>query len=235
MRRFILTMICVFCLIGTAKAKTFEEMIPLMRQSSIKVSEVWDMKNQKTGEKEVVVRDVCTGVLYKTTPQKSIIVTASHCVSVFPLKAEGINVVKSYKSAHNDIAVLITEKPLTNKIPTVVTKTAPKKDDGVYVFGYPGGKEYYGYGKFLKEHSTAVIEMYPRVAITYGDLLVVAVPIFPGCSGGGLFNSEGELIGINVITYGPESKSVPIYYLKSIFRALAEEEEDNLEQRVPAK
>ena len=129
----------------------------------------------------------CTGVVIKNTPTESIILTAKHCI-VF----EGEIYVESFRvdevgvSYRSDLAYLVLNKFIPYKTPARISNYIPEHNDQIAIVGYPGMNLYTSTGTIFLQTS---IEQY------------AFIDIIKGCSGGGAFNTDGELIGIVVKHY----------------------------------
>ena len=94
--------------------------------------------------------------------------------------------VEGYK---NDLAVVKLKNSLTSTQPAEITDTAKKLEDGdkIHVFGYPKGK--------LEPVVNGTVEHTENYgANIYG---VAYQGSKPGASGGGLYDADGKLIGVN--------------------------------------
>ncbi len=129
----------------------------------------------------------CTGVVIKNTPTESIVLTAKHClvfegdIYVESFLVEYIGV--SYKS---DLAYLVLNRFIPYKTPVRISNSIPKKDDRIFGIGYPNTKLYTTKGTMFVQT--------PKEQYAFIDII-------KGCSGGGVFNTDGELIGIMVRHY----------------------------------
>ncbi len=124
----------------------------------------------------------CSGVVIKNTPTESIVLTAKHCITseieifVEHLKAYSVGI-----SITKDLAYIKLDKFISFKTPVKLSNYIPHAKDKITGIGYPKGELYITKGIiFLEtlEHQMAKME------------------IKLGCSGGGVFNEDGELIGI---------------------------------------
>lgn len=129
----------------------------------------------------------CTGVVLKNTPTESIVLTAKHCLVIEgemyieSLLVNSIGV--SYKS---DLAYLVLNKFIPNKTPVRLSNHIPKNKDKIIGIGFPKRKLYKTTGTIFSETRKKQYAM---------------MKIIKGCSGGGVFNEYGELIGIMVSYY----------------------------------
>jgi len=119
----------------------------------------------------------CSGVLIRS----NIALTAKHCaVGYEEIYVDNHKVKSVIISPSKDIAVLITEEPVGNHVVKIANKMIDSKQ---YVFGYgrPFIDDYFIAGIYLRT--------------THHGALTVGT-IIPGCSGAGVFNSKGELVGV---------------------------------------
>lgn len=121
---------------------------------------------------------ICSGVLIEDTK----VLTAKHCIDTFEeVYVENVSVKSIIASVDDDLALLILSRTIPNKIVTKLAKYNPMIEDNVYHIGYPRFSEYYSEGVInlkTKDHYYAILD------------------IIPGCSGGGVWNKYGELVGI---------------------------------------
>jgi hypothetical protein len=136
----------------------------------------------------------CSGSVIKNTEEESVVLTASHCL-------EGDNVVvdvmnkfstEFYRDTKNDIAFVVFKGKLEGK---KEIKFADKVEvwEALHYIGKPRMKEYYTKGTYFDKT--------PRYFL--GTLT-----IFPGCSGGAVFNSKGEVIGTAIKHYPEHNVSI---------------------------
>ena len=122
---------------------------------------------------------VCSGVVIgKTT-----ILTAKHCIDTYEeVYVENVLVKLIIASANDDLALLIIEYPIANKKPTKLAKYDAYIGESIYHLGYPRiTEEYYNEGLIIRQTK---------------DHQYAEINIISGCSGGGVWNKKGELIGI---------------------------------------
>lgn len=123
----------------------------------------------------------CTGVLLKNDEEGALVLTAKHCLN--PSEENYVEhrlVTYMLASSHDDLALLFLDKMIPNKIPVRVGTVDPKVGDFVYHLGYPNDI-LVTFGKVLRETK---------------DHTHAKLSIIPGCSGGGVFNEHGQLVGI---------------------------------------
>ena len=124
----------------------------------------------------------CSGVILKNTDKGAVILTAKHCLGIvnesYADNSEIINAIPSFKY---DLALVYTDKKIENKYPVVVAKSDILYRKIVYLVGYPIMEQFISVGYTLvRTHKN----QFARLDIQHG------------CSGGGVFDENGELVGI---------------------------------------
>lgn len=131
----------------------------------------------------------CSGVVIKNTPTKSVILTAKHCLSfqgdmyINSLKVNFIGI-----SLKADLVYLILNEFIPNKTPVKLSNHIPINGEEIVIVGFPKSKLYTDRGNIFVQT--------PKEQYAF-------IKAINGCSGGGAFNSSGNLIGI-VIRYYPK-------------------------------
>jgi len=162
---------------GVIESDPFDIVIPNAITSSVSVIIVEDNGEMGT----------CSGVVIKNTPTESIVLTAKHCLAfqgemyVNTMLVDSIGI--SYKS---DLAYLVINKFIPYKTPVRVSNYIPKEKDKIVGIGYPTRRLYKTIGTIYAETPTKQYAF---------------IDIIKGCSGGGAFNVNGELIGIMISHY----------------------------------
>ena len=129
----------------------------------------------------------CSGVVIKNTPTESIVLTAKHCLSFDgEMYVQSLVVVAVGSSLKSDIAYLILDKFIPNKTPARLSNYLPKSDDKITAVGFPGSDLYITKGSIFVQT--------PKEQYAW-------LEIISGCSGGGVYNTYGELIGIMIRHY----------------------------------
>src|SRR5690606_19293539 len=110
-----------------------------------------------------------------------------------------------WESTYYDLA-LVDAKDGMNVLEARLAGTVPELGEEVYAIGHPVGQEYrITYGRV-----SAHVDTHP-----FPDLhgsLPIDLKLAPGSSGGGLFNMDGELVGIpNVLWFNGGSFGGPGY------------------------
>jgi len=124
----------------------------------------------------------CSGVLIETTDKYSKVLTAKHCISTSEEYYVEQSAVKKIEASPTDDLALLTTEPIANKIPVKFAKSNEPLYTIIYTLGYPDGENLYiGIGYTLRNTK---------------DWQWARMKVRPGCSGGGVYNSNQELIGI---------------------------------------
>lgn len=125
----------------------------------------------------------CSGVVISKSQECVYILTAKHCVSLNEeTYAEAYKVEYAITSSDDDLAILVISGNIKNKEAAKLSSSKGSKNDRIYLIGYPSfTSTYVSIGKIIQ----------------YSDDWGWAhLKIKPGCSGGGVFNEQEELIGI---------------------------------------
>lgn len=153
--------------------------------SSIDSSVHYSAEIEKDGKKYYVG---CSGIVLENTSGFSVVATAGHCIiDNGNILVEGIPAEKVIKHKTRDLALIILKSYIPYK--RAVNKPAkPHLIFGtIYHVGFPSEKILYSQGQTL-------IQSYEKD--------VGIIKFVKGCSGGGVFNKDGELVGIAVQTNG---------------------------------
>ena len=190
MKKIIIGLILIFlCITSNANASDilFTDVYSMFRDSTVSIFSV--------GNNEV---STCSGVLIENTLHKSKVLTAKHCIDVFEKTyVEDIEVSYIITSKDDDIALLVLNQYIPYKTSAKLFYRNVYKLEKIYHIGYPNLDEYKSEG---------------YVNLARGDSHYAKMKIIPGCSGGGLFNEKGKLVGIvwgGVSLYS--NKSLAIY------------------------
>ncbi len=195
----IFTLALILCIVrplyaqqGVVESDPFDIVIPNAITSSVSIV----MVDQSNG------LGICSGVVIKNTPEESIILTAKHCL-VF----EGEIYIESFLVDHvgisyrSDLAYLILNKFIPYKTPARISNYIPKSKDKIVGIGYPSTKLYITKGTIFLQTPK---EQYAWLEIK------------KGLSGGGVFNTDGELVGI-MIRYYPGVQMGILVRLEDIY------------------
>jgi S1-C subfamily serine protease len=124
----------------------------------------------------------CSGTVIDEKDGNHYVLTAKHCINLTEeMYVEHTNVLYIITSVDDDLAVLVTDGKIPNKKVAVISDWEAYIDEDVYHYSYPSGITYKTSGKvtrYTKDHQ-------------YLDFKAIG-----GCSGGGIFNSDGELVSV---------------------------------------
>ncbi len=125
---------------------------------------------------------ICSGTIIKETDNMTYVLTAKHCVSVAEdVRVESNKVKLIMTSATDDIAVLCVDGQIPNKDVATIGIFDLKIGETAYHLSYPNFTNYYKSGKMFRYNH---------------DWQFLRFKAIGGCSGGGIFNSDGELVGV---------------------------------------
>ena len=129
----------------------------------------------------------CSGVVIKNTPTKSIVLTAKHCLSFDgEMYVQSLEVSSVGTALKSDLAYVVLNEFIPNKTPIRLSNYLPKSGDKIVAIGFPGSNLY-----ITKD---SIFVQTPKEQYAW-------LEIISGCSGGGVYNTHGELIGIMVRHY----------------------------------
>lgn len=125
---------------------------------------------------------LCSGAVLKNSMHGADILTAKHCIGVVDeLYVESVPVIKIQTSVSQDLALLKTSEMIPNKSGSVVALKDAKLFEELFGVGYPSMNPFIMHGTvFIKGIHNHHAKM----------------EIIPGCSGGGIYNTDGFLVGI---------------------------------------
>lgn len=124
----------------------------------------------------------CSGVIYKVENNHTFVLTAKHCLHVSEeVYVDTLPVVLSIASTDDDLAVMIAEGILPKKTPVTISERDLAIGEQMFHVGYPKG---------IELRLAGVVDRTTKDWV-WGQILVVH-----GCSGGPIFNVNGELTGI---------------------------------------
>jgi S1-C subfamily serine protease len=136
----------------------------------------------------------CTAVVLDNTEKGATILTARHCLpSVGDMYVDFKLVTNIIVSLNYDLAVLKTSEKLEYRKTSILAKTPIALGEFIFGSGYPAITPYVYVGYMLGDTKTD--------SMAYMEVV-------PGCSGGGLFNKNLELIGIVWGTYPGKTLSI---------------------------
>lgn len=162
---------------------------------------------------------ICSGVVITNSEKGAMVLTARHCIQN-GLRIKG-SIVKLYLVfSNNDLAILGIDEKLINKEPIKMAQQDPVIGEQVYSYGYPSGQIAFGDGKIILSEYSANIKR-GRSTWVFSRLSKISIGVSPGNSGGGVYNSSNELIGISVVSNGLTTGIVPISEIKNFIIDLA--------------
>jgi S1-C subfamily serine protease len=124
----------------------------------------------------------CSGTVIYEDDLNQYILTAKHCVGLDEeMYVEDSRVTYIMTSADDDIALVVIDEKLGDKIAARLGYRDGVKKSKVYHVGFPSGVAYKASGEISK---------------VTDDWQIYSFPAIPGCSGGGVFNEYGQLIGV---------------------------------------
>lgn len=148
----------------------------------------------------------CSGVVLENTSSQAVVLTAKHCTKQFKrIYADTIMSNKIVSSDKYDLALLIIPYELPGKSIVTLAETDVNEHDPIYIIGYPLLETFLEAGEIL---------MMDR------GLRVTHMKAVGGCSGGGVFNTKGDLIGILVEGLGDTRITFiePLDHIKDFLR-----------------
>jgi V8-like Glu-specific endopeptidase len=166
---------------------------------------------------------ICSGTVIKNTDEESIVLTAKHCMPDKPawikifynnkwygetIYAESSASVDYISSKDDDLALLFFNEKIEGKTSVKIAETPLNAHELAKHIGYPEMSEYIASGYIIrKTHKDYYIEM----------------TAIGGCSGGGMYNIDGELIGVLYAGITWTMKTTTLFNgLEDINRFLAE-------------
>lgn len=155
---------------------------------------------------------ICSGVVIKNDAQNIQVITAKHCSDVYEeVYVEGIKIDYSIESSSDDLAILILSSTIPDKSPVQLADRGAKRKEIIYYLGFPN------------------TEVYTRVGVVWLNAIdnsYAFMEIIPGCSGGGVYNEYGELIGIAFASISGKNKMAIYEPLPDIRKFLREIKKD---------
>ena len=138
----------------------------------------------------------CSGVVIKNTPTESVVLTAKHCLSFDgEMYVQSLEVISVGSSLKSDLAYVVLDEFIPNKTPVRLSNYLPKSGDKIVAIGFPGSDLYITKGSIFVQT--------PKEQYAW-------LEIISGCSGGGVYNTHGELIGLMIRHYPAMDISVLI-------------------------
>lgn len=125
---------------------------------------------------------LCSGVIVAEREGEAYVLTAKHCYQPNTELFVDSHPASLFALApHNDLALLTVQGRVYQKVPSQVAHAAILGRGRIITVGYPQLMERVRFGNALFRSR---------------GLLWARIDIIPGCSGGGVFNTSGQLIGI---------------------------------------
>ena len=125
----------------------------------------------------------CSGIVISKSQECTYILTAKHCISLNEeMYAEIYKVKYIIASGNDDLAILVINGDIKNKEVAKLSFSKESKNTRIYSIGYPT--------------FTGVYKSIGKITHYSDDWGWAHLKIKPGCSGGGIFNEQEELIGI---------------------------------------
>lgn len=150
----------------------------------------------------------CSGVVIGQSDQYTYVVTCKHCVSpTEEVLVENTPADAIFTPMDDDLALIIIKGSVPGKIPASLAKSNPRYDEELIHIGYPAFELYESWGKVLR---------------TSKDWQWASFNNRGGCSGGGVYNQNKELVGIlwGRLAYDPISIYEPINDVKIFLKRL---------------
>jgi len=154
------------------------------------------------------------------------ILTAHHCkyddsqdlsYSTYSFYSESLGVWTNFFTAtivaenkEQDVMLLEPNGDLPYHRNAMVSPRDPSRGEIIYPFGHPWGIGYYfSEGRVVAPHKVGALEPNMNWMLHNG-------PIFPGMSGGPVYNVEGDVLGVNSFIYNGEENLAGAVHTQSI-------------------
>jgi hypothetical protein len=125
----------------------------------------------------------CTGTVISNTKENTSVLTCKHCIDVDrEFTVENQKVKRIVTIPQEDVAYLLMYEPFKNKESAKIATENAKEETKVMMYGQPGYT--------IKHIKSGEVLYYTD------DWGFAKLDVIPGCSGAGLFNAEGELVGV---------------------------------------
>ncbi len=138
----------------------------------------------------------CSGTIIHEDKKSHYVLTAKHCIDVTEeMYVERTDVLYIMTSVSDDLAVLVTKGKVAGKKVAVISEWKSYIDEEVHHYAYPSGIVYKASGmatRYTNDHQYLNFEA------------------IGGCSGGGIFNSDGELVSVLWGGYRNQKPEAPL-------------------------
>lgn len=124
----------------------------------------------------------CSGTVIYENKGNHYVLTAKHCIDVTEeMYVEHNKVSYIITSTNDDLAVLVVEGTIPGKNIANLSKSESYIGETIHHIGYPNEVLYKSFGTVVRKSD---------------DWVYYNLKILSGCSGGGVFNTKGELLGV---------------------------------------
>jgi len=124
----------------------------------------------------------CSGVIIGENKGYTYVVTCKHCVSpTEEILVENSKAKAIFTPIDEDLALILVSGTIDNKEVVTVAEVQPERGDTVFHIGYPDFELFESWGSVLRDTN---------------DWQWASLESKGGCSGGGVYNTRGELVGI---------------------------------------
>ncbi|MGI0013787.1 MAG: S1 family peptidase [Nitrososphaera sp.] len=137
---------------------------------------------------------------------RTVVLTASHCVDfydrfkVYDYSGGEYGIASIVRGKERDLALLVLDRPTSMLIAPLGSEIGV--GERVWMVGAPPGIDSFS----LSSGIVSIVRMYKFSPLKEGDVtgtilqeyLQLDIRVFYGSSGGGVFNDQGQLVGVNV-------------------------------------
>jgi len=146
----------------------------------------------------------CTGVVIKNSEAGSVILTANHCVEdTKKLLVEFHDAYTLARSDNYDLALVYTSNYLRYKTVAKISETSMKLNQQIFMLGILTTQDRWEKGRAVQY--LPIFNLYALILEVQG-----------GCSGGGIWNTNGELAGILVAALEIADKDTAISFAEPV-------------------
>jgi len=177
MKRFLVIATILF-LSFTTVSYAYETYLPQKEESLVQYLETITVSIMSSGSGT----GICSGTIIREGFDTTYILTAKHCIGVAEdMRVENNKVKLIVTSATDDIALLYVEGIIPGKSVATIGSIGLKVGEMAYHVSYPNFEKYYRKGVMFRYNH---------------DWQFLRFKAIGGCSGGGVFNEKGELVGV---------------------------------------